>query len=496
MIEAADPAGRAYARNHLADLRAARLLPETAFTIEEVPRFAERGFMLDISRCRVPRMETLFGLVEQLEQLRYNQLQLYTEHTFAYAEHRTVWKDASPLTGSEIRELDAYCREHHIELVPNQNCFGHMERWLRHPAYRELAESPDGFTHPILGWRPYGSTLHPSDKSADFVKSLLAELIPHFSSKKINVGGDEPWELGQGRSAGRVAEVGKAEVYRGFLERILRTAMELGSEPIFWADIVLEHPELVPKIPEEAVPAIWGYYGNHPYPEQCHLVAEAGFRGRFQVVPGTGSWNSWTGRLDDATANIRLAAREGFRHGARGLVLTCWGDGGHQQPTPTMFPGLVLAARASWADGDTDAHLGAAIDRVFYPDRPAGNGEALLALGRIDGVLPDSHPNRSFLHSVFFASGEELPQLRKGIDPDRLEDVQKILDRADAEDLDPRVRFASEASQWALDRLKGGESEQDLASRSDDLKRTFRELWLSESREGGLEESLGSFVGS
>ena len=49
-----------------------------------------------------------------------------TEHTFAYRNHRAVWEHASPLTAQDILELDAFCRARYIELVPNQNSFGHI----------------------------------------------------------------------------------------------------------------------------------------------------------------------------------------------------------------------------------------------------------------------------------------------------------------------------------------------------------------------------------
>jgi hypothetical protein len=102
--------------------------------------------MIDVSRDKVPTLATLFMLVDLFAELKINQLQLYTEHTFQYANHPDVWRDASPITPAEIRQLDEYCRARFIELVPNQNSFGHMARWLKHPRYAALAEAPDGFT--------------------------------------------------------------------------------------------------------------------------------------------------------------------------------------------------------------------------------------------------------------------------------------------------------------------------------------------------------------
>jgi hypothetical protein len=85
------------------------------------PDYPHRGVMLDVSRDKVPTMETLFDLVDRLASWKVNQLQLYTEHTFAYRGHELVWANASPFTGEEILALDAFCRERYVELVPNQN---------------------------------------------------------------------------------------------------------------------------------------------------------------------------------------------------------------------------------------------------------------------------------------------------------------------------------------------------------------------------------------
>ena len=147
-IVARDGAGLAYGFATLTQLvrRFGKRLPR--LHIEDHPDFANRGVMLDISRDKVPTMETLFGLMDMLAEWKVNEFQLYIEHTFAYDQHRAVWKDASPMTGEEMMALDAYCRERYIDFVPNQNSFGHMERWLVHKPYNDFAEAPRGATLP------------------------------------------------------------------------------------------------------------------------------------------------------------------------------------------------------------------------------------------------------------------------------------------------------------------------------------------------------------
>ena len=120
-----------------------------ALRISDWPDFPARGVMLDVSRDRVPTMATLYDLVDLLASWKVNQLQLYTEHTFAYRNHPEVWAEASPITGEEILALDAYCRERFVELVPNQNSFGHMAPWLKHTRYQPFAETTGEWRHAL-----------------------------------------------------------------------------------------------------------------------------------------------------------------------------------------------------------------------------------------------------------------------------------------------------------------------------------------------------------
>jgi N-acetyl-beta-hexosaminidase len=176
-----------------------RVIP--CFEINDRPLLRRRAFMLDVSRCKVPTMDSVFELIDLLSLLRFNEVQLYIEHTFAFQNHQTVWEEFSPFTGEEIRQIDNYCKQRFIELVPNLNSFGHFERWLRHEPYKKLAECPEGFhrDEPFMV-RDHGSVLKPNQESLEFIDSLYEEYLPNFSSSKFNVGLDEPWELGQGWS--------------------------------------------------------------------------------------------------------------------------------------------------------------------------------------------------------------------------------------------------------------------------------------------------------
>ena len=58
--------------------------------------------MLDVSRGRVPSLQTLLDLVDKLADFKINEFQLYMEHTFAYRNYEPVWRGWGALTGEEI----------------------------------------------------------------------------------------------------------------------------------------------------------------------------------------------------------------------------------------------------------------------------------------------------------------------------------------------------------------------------------------------------------
>ena len=356
-----------------------------AVQVEDWPDFAHRAVLLDVSRDKIPTMDTLYRLVDILAGWRVNQLQLYIEHTFAYRGHEVVWRGSDALTGEEFESLDAYCAARYVELVPNQNSLGHMQRWLVHDPYRRLAECPAGITH------PFGDTVQPfslcptDSASLELIKGLYDQLLPHFSSSQLNAGLDEVIELGQGRSAAACAKFGAGAVYLDYLRRVHQLLSERGVRLQFWADMLLQFPELADDVPADATALLWGYEAGHPFAEQLAMFAGTGLQ--LYVCPGTSSWNSFAGRFENMVANQCNAAQAGRDAGAAGYLVTDWGDFGHLQPLVVAYPGLLLGAALAWnADqGHTlsEPHLFAEmLDNHLSGELSEGLGQSLVSLAR------------------------------------------------------------------------------------------------------------------
>jgi len=495
MIQAGTPEGISRAFATLAQLFINNVLPK--LEIEDAPALALRGYMLDISRDRVPARRTLLHILDALWLLKYNQLQLYVEHTFAFTGHDRIWGNASPLTPSDISWLQDQCTARGIELVPNLNSLGHFGRWLEHPSYRHLSECPDGVTLPngrIMP--PGGTTLYPGPETLAFLDTLYSEYLPLFDSPSFNAGMDEPWELGLGRSAERCQRVGKHRVYMDHLLAVAEMARKHGKRLQFWADIVLEAPEYVAELPEGITGMIWGYENGHPFETQCASFKKAGVP--FVVCPGTSGWNSLAGRWVNARANIDQAITAALKHGAKGVLLTDWGDNGHHQAPCISLPALALCADTAWS-GTPTADLDAVLNALLLRDGTGISGRVLTTLGS----LCERHfrvriHNCTAAWKIFFAKAEELPGILPAEDADalpafriELASLQASLSKAKptafgGQLVIQELELAAQMLDVASKRAAGEAMPEDMANLIDH----FEELWLRRSERGGLEDSL------
>jgi hexosaminidase len=379
--------------------------------IRDWPDFPRRGVMLDISRGRVPKLVTLLDLVDKLADFKINELQLYTEHTFAYRKYKSVWQDWGALTAAEIRKLDARCRDLGIDLVPNQNSFGHMRYFLEHPRLKKLAEVSAPYEDASGEFVRRPTTLAPNHPGTlPFLRGLYDELLPNFSSRFFNVGCDETWDLGRGQSKKLCERLGKGRVYLDFLNKIHREVCARGKRMMFWGDIILHHPELIHELPRDIIALTWGYEANHPFDREAARFAKA--RIPFYVCPGTSTWMSLIGRHDNALANLRVAAKAGQRSGALGYLNTDWGDGGHPQPLVVSWPLFLAGAALSWnAENFDESKLIPVLSRDVFCDPSQRLARAVFALGFAHRKLNYFAPNSTPLGSVIAAPKPEDREL-------------------------------------------------------------------------------------
>ena len=127
--------------------------------------------------------------------------------------------------------------------------------------YLPLAESPEG-----------SNTLCPTDPgSVELLADLYSRLLPNFTSGLFNVGCDETFDLGQGRSKDECRRRGVHRVYLDFLFRVSELVARHGRRMMFWGDIILKDPELIGELPKNAIALNWGYEADHPFEAEARL---------------------------------------------------------------------------------------------------------------------------------------------------------------------------------------------------------------------------------
>lgn len=341
--------------------------------IEDAPAYQIRGYYLDATRGRVPTLAWLKQWADKLCLYKYNQLQLYIEHTFAFDGMSETWRGSSPLTPADILEFDQYCANLGIELVPSVSTFGHQYVAMRTQELRELGEFPEDADRPFsFIERMRHHTLNVADDRAfAFSTQLVDSYLQLFRTKRFNICADETFDLGKGQSKQEAQRVGVATLYATYVGKLCEHLSKQGHEPMFWGDIAIEMPEILETLPNNVTLLNW-QYDPEAIDEKIQLVAKAGAK---QIVcPAVWGWNALLPRIDDAWNNIARIARYGLDCGAEGMLVTDWGDFGHVNDPRMAVPGMIFGAQYAWnpagdSSGDTaENDLLARVSRVEYDD--------------------------------------------------------------------------------------------------------------------------------
>lgn len=511
-VESSHEQGAYYAELTLAQVIKQQGAQIQHMLIHDYPDFEDRGVSVDVGRFRVLTLKTLYRLVDILSAVKINQLQLYFEgFPFAYSSHPKVWKNKDVLTGEDIQALDSYCKSKFIELVPCQNGFGHMKRWLARDEYRDLAESPEGFQMP-WGYEKYCTTLDPLDpRSFELSKSLYMDILPYFSSKKINICSDETFELGKGKNKGK--DPGK--LYFDFLMKLYSAIKEAypDREMMFWGDVVEHHPEYISQIPEDLVPIVWKYDPDQPTPEMFEPYKATG--GKFYICSATHTHCTLVGKTGHMKRNVDNCTKYGKQAGAVGYINTKWGDAGNWDIHSASYLPLVYGGVQSWNTNaehdvvdyvseevfqDKNGLMGKIAAELgdffhFEPEEPYYNGNWIVRL-LYYYQLDDADRDLDFLNlppatEAYFdktlAHVTKYQQLLEQVDlqcPDR----EEIL-------FEYRLAFrmilhAVQLGKYKLSQKENREALWDLYDDFQTIMADYRKCWFMRNRNVGLDESM------
>jgi hypothetical protein len=360
--------------------------------ITDWPAMHWRAVSDDISRGPVPTVDYTKRQLRTEAMFKMNMHSFYMEHTFAAAGNPLIGPAGGSLTPAEIRELVVYAKRYHIELVPEQQTFGHLHKTLRLEKYSDLAETP------------YGDVISPQQPgSYKLVADLYKELNDLFPGKFFHIGADETFELGEGQSREAAKARGVGAIYFEHLNKVRDVLKPYNRRLMFWGDIALNHPDLIGNVPKDMIAMNWQYGARDDYWPSIKPFKDAGLD-QF-VCPGAHTWNQIFPNLDAASKNITNFVRDGQKAGALGMMNTTWDDDGESLYEMGWYA-IVLGAAASWQNTPVEAaHFDEDFDWAFFRSNGDVFVKSIRTLGSVVNNLGSNQTSDDLFWRDPFTTG-------------------------------------------------------------------------------------------
>jgi hexosaminidase len=232
-----------------------------AVTIDDAPRFAWRGLMLDSVRHFQPPA----AVKKLIDVMAWHKLNVLHWHladdqgwrieikkyprlttTGAFRINAREGHYGGYYTQAQIRDVVAYAKERNITIVPEIEMPGHALAAIA--AYPRLASVKHVPQHPSGDWGVFPYLYNVNDATFVFLENVLTEVMTLFPSPYIHIGGDEApkdqWNASpQVQKRMRALGVADTKALQGyFTDRIGRFLLAHGRRPIGWDEILEGRP--------------------------------------------------------------------------------------------------------------------------------------------------------------------------------------------------------------------------------------------------------------
>ncbi len=325
--------------------------------ISDAPAFPYRIVQYDIARGQTVNVDYVKRVIRQLARFKTNALLFYMEDDFKFDKYPFTGREGT-FTPAKARELSAYARQYHMQLIPQFESLGHAGAVLSHPELKDLREGGDAWDF---------CTSEP--KTWEFLDNVFGELVADFPDTEfIHVGGDE-FEGSFGkcpRCAAKVARGGVGALYVEHMNKLNALVKKHGKTMLFWPAHWGPTPEwtqmslrYADKMDHDCIPTEWIYHGPPTYPE-IEQYQKAGYKDIF-CSPAVESYSRiWP----DHTTTFRCIQgfyRAGAARKAGGAYCTTW-EFMRGALVENSWYGLIFSAECAWSP-DSTSH--AEFDRRF-----------------------------------------------------------------------------------------------------------------------------------
>ena len=280
--------------------------------------FFKTGLHIDL-RVQVVPMRTLLRLAGRMADQGHNTLVMEWEGSFPFQKHAII-SNQYAYTRKEIESFMRDCGRWGLDVIPLQQCFGHLEYILQHKRYAHLRESQTEL-----------SQLCPCrlEEAIGVFAEIFREVAELHPSACFHIGGDETYLLGHCPACrARAEEAGKSRLYVDYFQRAAAEIVKLGKRPLLWIDMLLKHPEAASGMPANSIFIDWNYgwpvnrFGD--FVRLRELPFEFWGAPAMRCGPDNHSSFSWKGHFENLRDYIPVARSMNFQ----GIILTSWATSG------------------------------------------------------------------------------------------------------------------------------------------------------------------------
>ena len=245
-IEAASKVAELHALRTLAQLRVGDKYP--CVRIEDQPRFAWRGLLLDVSRHFMP-VDVVMHTLDRMAAVKLNVLHFHLAddqgvrvESKRYPRLQERASGGQYYTQEQLKGLVAYAQELGIRIVPEFDFPGHATAWFA--AYPELASAPGPYAieRKIGIFDPAFDPSNP--KTYEFIEGFLSEMATNFPDAYVHLGGDEVngkhWDASARIQAFKKSKglVSNHDLQVYFEDRMHGIVTKLGKKLVLWDEAI------------------------------------------------------------------------------------------------------------------------------------------------------------------------------------------------------------------------------------------------------------------
>jgi hexosaminidase len=309
--------------------------PEAALPEAEIrdwPSLPYRGTMMDFSHTQLPTVAEVKRQIDFLARWKANHYVFYSEASIELDGFPTLMAEAR-YTQDEVREVVAYARRRHIDVVPNVELYGHLHDLFRLERYSDLAVLPHG-----------GEFNRENPRIKPLLEDWIGQLARLFPGPFFHVGFDETWLLG--REAARL-KVEPGDLYLGQLADVAAIVARHGKWPLAYADMIQKYPPIAARLPKNLTAVAWHYFPLEGA-EYDALLSPLSSNGVPLIVQSAViNWSWLATDYDRSFRNVDALVAAARRHGAVGLYQSAWTDDTQTLTRPGR-PAWAYAAAAAW----------------------------------------------------------------------------------------------------------------------------------------------------